>query len=518
MKWSARIISFINKVHPAVWVVFVLSIYFLGFVLDGNEEQYLGYARKFYDPSWMAGTDVFEDFPGSRILFQWITGFFLQHFSFEQVAFWGRLISYILVAFPLAGILRMTGISNIAFLIWFPVFYLPQQSLFAGEWIFGPLESKTISYAFVLASLYFLLREKYLPSVIFAIIAVYWHLLAGGWWAFYLFVYLLLRKTSVKKVIMLAGIFLLLFLPLLFYLYSGLIKNNSPIVNGINTNYIYVFFRNPHHIGLFASSSYFFHRHFLRVIFAAGVFVAALLIGRSWKTGILSRLNLLLIIILSQVFVSLGIALFDKQGYFLKYYPFRGNGLAMLLFQLEGIILLSEFVRKKAKVPGDFIGRITGNSLVVLLVLIVSYGFLISGRIGKRKTDQRHAQIARTIAEDIKREINREDEFLLLCEDPDNILSIPRISERKPFVVYRFVPTRADQIYEWYRKVLLNRKVQDNPGLLLSDSSLKNIRAVVSCRPLEGDFLRLISVEDYLYLYKVVRGKESAATEREQAE
>lgn len=505
MKWSARIVPFINKVHPAVWIVFVLSLYFLGFVLDGNEEQYLGYARRFADPSWMAGTDVFDDFPGSRILFQWVAGFFLRHFSFEQVAFWGRLLSYIMVAFPLAGILRLAGISNMAFLLWFPFFYLPQQSLFAGEWIFGPLESKTISYAFVLASLYFLLNEKYLPSVILAIIAVYWHLLAGGWWAFYLFIYLLLRKISLKRTVALAGIFLLLFVPLLIYLYSGLIKDNSPIVHGVNTNYIYVFFRNPHHIGLFKSFSYFFHRHFPRVILAAGVFVVAWLVGRNRKTGILSRLNLLLIIILTQVFIGLGIALFDRQGYFLKYYPFRGNGLAMLLFQIEGIILLSEFLRKKEGAAGDFIRSIAGNSLAALLVLTVSYGFLITGRMEKRKSDNRHAQIARAIAEDLKRETNRDDEFLLLCEDPDNILSVPRISERKPFVVYRFVPTRSDKIYEWYQKVLLNRKVQDNPGILLSDISFKNVSAVVSCIPLEGDFLRLVSRREYLYLYKVMR-------------
>lgn len=518
MTWAARIISFINKVHPAVWGVFTLSLYYLGFVLAGNEEQYLGYARKFFDPSWMEGSDVFDDFPGSRILFQWITGFFLQHFSFEQVAFWGRLISYILVAFPLAGIVRMTGISNIAFLIWFPVFYLPQQSLFAGEWIFGPLESKTISYVFVLASLYFLLKEKDLHSVVLAIVAIYWHLLVGGWWAFYLFVYLVLRRTSLKKLIMLAGMFLLLFLPLLYFLYSGLIKDNSPIVNGINTNFIYVFFRNPHHIGLFASCSYFFHRHFLRVIFAAGVFIVALLIRRSWKLGIVSRFNLLLLIILSQVFISLGIALFDRHGYFLKYYPFRGNGVAMFLFQLEGIIILSEFIRKRAWVSGDYIGRITGNNLTILTVLVVSYGFIISGRIEKRMANHRHAQIARAIAEDLKREINQENEFLLLCENPDNILSIPRISERKPFIVYRFIPTRAQQIAEWYQKVLLNRKVLDNPGLILSDSLLKNVSAVVSCRPLEGDFLKIISQKDYLYLYKVLRDEESAAPERKQVE
>jgi len=507
MKGAARIVTFVNRVHPAVWIVFVLSLYFLGFVLDGNEEQYLGYARKYFDPSWMAGTDVFNDFPGSRILFQWITGFFLKYFSFEQVAFWGRLASYILVAFPLAGILRMSGISNVAFLVWFPVFYLPQQSLFAGEWIFGPLESKTISYAFVLASLYFLLNEKYLPSVILGTVSVYWHLLVGGWWMLYLFVFLLVRKISLGKILFMGSLFLLLFFPLLIYLYSGLVKDNSPVVEGINTNQVYVFFRNPHHIGLFKSMSYFFHRHFPRVVVALGVLLFAYMISRIRKTGTISHLNALLIIILIQVFVSLVIAVFDRQGYFLKYYPFRGNGLAMFLFQLEAVSLLAEYFKNIEKKSGFFFRKVLNNSFVVILILLIAYGFVISERTGKRKKDIYHAQVARTIAEDLKRETGKEESFLLFCEDPDNILSIPRLSERSPFVVYRFIPTRSDQIFHWYKKVLMTEKVRNNPSVLITDTSLKNVGAIVSCVPIEESFLKLISCRDYLYLYKVIRDK-----------
>lgn len=502
MKWSDRIISAINSINPAFLIIIVLSIYYLGNILDGNEEQYLGYARWFSDPSWMAGSDVFDDFPGSRILFQWITGFFLKHFPFEQVAFWGRFCSFILVAFPLAGILRLAGISNIAFLLWFPVFYLPQQSFFAGEWIFGPLESKTISYAFVLASLYFLLKEKCWPAVLLGTVAVYWHLLAGGWWMFYLFLYLFVNRTNWKKIVLMAGVFFVLFVPLLIYLYSGLVKDNSPSVQGINTNAIYVFFRNPHHIGLFKSIPYFFHRHFPRVAVTLGVFIFVVVIRRKFKTGLLPRLNLLLIIILAQVFISLGLALFDKQGFFLKYYPFRGNGLAMLLFQMEMLLIITEYLRKKKEAS---VARVMRNSIFALLAVVVSYAYILYDRVEKRKTDRKHALVAESIAKDLKKMTGENEKFLLLCEAPDNILSIPRLSERPPFVVYRFVPTRSDRIYAWYMKVLKLEQVRNDPSLLLKDSSLAEIRAVVTCTAMEESFLKLVSQNEYLYLYRVER-------------
>src|SRR3972149_2349226 len=193
------LINGIHRINTKLLIFIILCLVKLGFNLDGNEEQYLAFSKQFLNPGWVPNSVSLHDVPGTRILFQYIFGFLLQYFSFETVAFIGRLISYTLFADVFGKIFKQLNINNLSVLFIFSTVLLSYQSIFAGGWMFGDIESKVFAYFFVLYSIYFLLLEKHFKAIVFSGIAVYWHILVGGWFILIYFVYLLVIRISFKQ-------------------------------------------------------------------------------------------------------------------------------------------------------------------------------------------------------------------------------------------------------------------------------------------------------------------------------
>jgi len=502
-------IKWINQTDTRLWIVAVLCLFYAGFIPGGNEEQYLGLAKQFSDPSWIPGSDCFSDFAGTRVVFQYITGFFLHHFSFQQVVFWGRLINFIFLAFPLAAIIRRMKVTNLEFLFWFMIFYLPQQSFFAGEWIFGTFESKTIAYVFVLAALYFLLDERYLPAILFTAAGAYMHLLVAGWFAFYIFIYMVVRKVPVIQCFLYALFFLTIVSPLIWYLYNGLVKGQSAVVHGLNTNEIYVFFRNPNHIGFLTLTEYFVHKHLPKIIIAFIALILVFWIGRKETEGIISRMNWLALIILMQVFLSLIGASFDRHGFFLKFYPFRGNAIAMLVFQAEMLLLVKKYAWPWILKKGKNMKRITVSpercSRWLFFMVLLFFVIKLDGRYLQWKKDMFRMNAADFVAQEIQQRLSPGDRFMILCDDIDYGIALPRLARREPWAVLRFVPTRSNDIYTWYSRLMIQDEVARNPELLLHHTELREVKALVSCNSFRQPFLKRVKQAGPYNLYIIDR-------------
>ncbi len=69
MKILSRLVTAFNRIDSRLLVFIVLSVFFLGYRLNFNEEQYFGYAKAFMDKSWLPGSFLFTDFPGHPVSF-----------------------------------------------------------------------------------------------------------------------------------------------------------------------------------------------------------------------------------------------------------------------------------------------------------------------------------------------------------------------------------------------------------------------------------------------------------------
>jgi len=510
-KFISRLLFHFNRLDPVALIVVVLSIFYIGFKPYFNEEIYFGFAKAYMDPEWIPGSTLFTDFAGTRLLFQYIFGWILKFVSFENFAFFGRLFGYIILAFPFAAIARQLKINNILLVFWLTVFFVPQQNFYAGEWVFGGFETKAFAYFFVFYSIWFLFKKRFLPAVIFAVIAIYWHMLVGGWYSLYLFIYLLITMGLNRKFILYwiyGGIILL---PFLVYIWLGLMSGNENIINGVNTGYLYAYVRNPHHIGILKSWDYFYHYHLGKVIMACIAFYLALTLYRKQMPARFKWMNTFLIIILAQNLLFLIVALFDKNGFVAKFYPWRGSTLAMLFFQMATIIMLRYIWMPKIydllKQKYNFIRSrffYLAQMGLFLIITITILAFKVDDRIAKARINQPGWDEVNIVSEKLNEVSKTGDMFMLLGEESLYSISIPRKAARDVYYFFRCIPSQSQAIYEWYCRGQEQEKVKADPNYLVSSGLDKKISFIVSSGDLNEDFLELLYKTDNYRIYKVL--------------
>ena len=146
-----RLQSFLD--HPAKWhillVFAVIVLNKLGIDVSGGEEQYLAFAKQFTNPDWIPGSFTYTEFPGSRLVFQWMVGPIMQVLSFEVATLVFRTLNFALIAVPIGLILKRLNVSILLSFLFIQVFVLSIQNFVGGEWIIKSFEPKSIAYAFV---------------------------------------------------------------------------------------------------------------------------------------------------------------------------------------------------------------------------------------------------------------------------------------------------------------------------------------------------------------------------------
>ena len=479
--WWDGMIKWINQIHPVLLIFLVLCVNFLSFVSLNNEEQYLLYAQQHFNPDWIPGSFIATEFPGNRLLFELLFGWVIHLFGFEATVFFGRMLNFFLLALPLAGLFRLLKINNTGILLKLQLFILLDQSFYAGEWIFGSIESKTFAYIFVLWSLLELLKNRLVRSVLLMVVATYFHILVGGWFAVSCFIWLLLRNVfpvfSFKKIInelpKLGLLYALPLIPLLYYLATNLLIDAPKMVDGVNLDHIYVYYRNKHHIGLFYSYEFFLKYHAWKILIAIGAFLLFFKKNYTSEAQYFSMLKNLMLIMLSIGFFFIGVSWVDKVffdlsgGFLLKSYPFRMQSLAFLIF----IILIINDWQKKASSNLRWRNGMAIAAIICLLLMLVKGGQNLQKMI-HYQSDEPYNEVINFI-----KNSSKPTDAVMIIENKGGFLKsggrnnqfgldLIRRTQRDNFVHFKFVPGGTLKLYEWYQRLQLVEKIEQTPDFI----------------------------------------------------
>jgi hypothetical protein len=481
----------INDQNLAVLIFILAMANFFGYSLEGGEEQYFAFAKQYMNPGWMPNSFVLNHPAGGNMAFHIVVGYLLKYISFEQMAAIGRTLNFLMMAFPLALIFRKLCITNIEALFLLQVIFFGHQSLYAGEWIFKNFEEKTIAYVFVFWSLNFLLDDRPIISAVFAAAGTYFHFLVGGWMFCFVFLFAVVWKKKTLPVALTALVYTMIVLPLIYYLYHIYFINNPPIINGVNTNAIYAFWRLKHHIGIFHNFHYFVANSLWGVLITLFLYVFCLTYPQKLGDQNIRKLNTLNLIIFTQQFFFMIVALFDKNGVLMKTYPFRTNSLSVFLILLE-LTLIIKYWSSWYLYPSVINSILKSQSLVkrkaafsavfnTLLLLIMIPVFIYETSDMFRNITSFHHDLDEPMMGMIGYiKKNTPGSSVFIFPDSDRPYSFIRRAERERFVVEKFTPTTSAAIYEWYKRAQMKERIKQDISLIDSVSRAYQIDYMVS--------------------------------------
>lgn len=146
-----------------------------------NETHYLAKAKQYWQPEWCEG-DLFLESGKAHVTFYWTVGVLTKWLELPIVAWIGRLVAWLMLAFawerlshsataaPFRGLL--SAMLLVALIDW---------TNFAGEWVIGGVEGKCFAYAFVFWGLAELNANRWQRVWPLLGVASAFHVLVGGW-------------------------------------------------------------------------------------------------------------------------------------------------------------------------------------------------------------------------------------------------------------------------------------------------------------------------------------------------
>ena len=456
--WMNLAVDKLNNTSTFIVLCILFCGNFLTFIPDGNEENYLQLSKQFLDPNWIFNSFSLTEFPGTRVIYQYVCGFALQYISFEVLTFTGRFLIIVWFSFVLASLLKKIQLTNIYSLFLFQIVFFIQQSTFGGENFLLGFESKHIAYGFVLLALNTFYDKKYFKTVLFIVCASWFHILVGGWLFLAFALYLLFdRKVSFKQVCIMGGVYGALLLPFVWYLVSEIVFHASTIQAGVSADWIYSYYRNPHHTGIFYSIDYFYDNHAIGVLWSMIIgCITAVVYPKILRSDLL-HVNKLVFIISCILFVNVVLAFFDREGHFVKYYPFRLGSIQLFLFYLLTCSIIASYFTRQESFQSIF-----------LLTVVAFFGIAVLLNVYKMaRFIKKDGKPFYQMAAYIKQHTPKDAVIYYSDKAEDYSLSFIRVSERDRFVVYKFVPAGTDKIYKWYDRILLQEKIDKDPSAIM---------------------------------------------------
>lgn len=484
---------------PLWLLIFLLTlINYWAFVPATNEENYLLWAAQSAQPEWIPGSFSATEFSGVRLLFERLFGKVIYHLGIENTVGIGRFLNYLAFAFPLAASFKELKFSKVQALFILQIFMVSKQSYYGGEWIFGGFEAKTVAYVFIFWALFYLLKERYKRAFLCLLGATWFHLLVGGWFALGVSFVLLLRvglSLNWLKPMLLYG---LATIPLLAYLATGIYGESIAFeAKEINLNHIYVYWRNKHHLGLFADFPFFFKRHFAGVLFASFSATALWVFSsdsdhlksvRLKQFSFLRQLALIFILTgLFFVLICLADTIFFEQsgGFLLKAYPWRMQGLALLFFLM---ILIAGLWNRFA--------FFSAYESLILGLTILTAGIHCGLKVQKMLTYQNDSAY-KEVLDYIETETRFPSTIMVLQNPEDRSdenrhknkhgIDLMRRTRRDIFVHYKLVPSTPEKMLEWYKRLQVCEEIQNNPQALQEAREQYEFDYILCARDIELD-------------------------------
>lgn len=291
---------------------FEIGLVFLVFFVAGgapapgvNEAHYLCRLKHYWDPAYCPG-DLFLESPDAHFTVVWLFGWVTQFISLEATAWLGRLLSWALLAFSwqrLVGRLTRTpylGVLGAALLV-----VGTRELNFAGEWIIGGFEAKTIAYGVVMLAIVEAIDSRWNRCWILLGIASAFHALVGGWSVVALGLAAAWRRDLPPLRGMWPGLLSGAILALAGVVPALQLNQGTPPEVVAEANVTYVYFRLPHHLALLNQpTNWIFERagrHLIAVFGLAGLLMGwrrhasrplLLVVAFAWASEAISLLGL----------------------------------------------------------------------------------------------------------------------------------------------------------------------------------------------------------------------------------
>lgn len=270
-------------------------------------------------------------------------------------------------------------------------------------------------------------------------------------------------------------------IPLFIFLLPTLKGSISPNDTPVSADWIYCYFKMPFLIGLFASIPYFISAHLEGVLLFIAFFLISALPLRVYRSELNKKVIALNTVIAAGLMLWLIIAFFDREGSFIKYFPFRINTLFTFLVFLQLVVLLKYFFFLPRHYPYFQFAVLTcflfaplprnTYRLFIEARLILSPGSnpAYEEMVGFVKNNTERDAVLLLLSKKSLLSDNtefdiRSPEFAFFDMD----LSIMRRTERERFVSYLFGPVspNPEELYRWYVRMQEKAKVTEEPPYL----------------------------------------------------
>ncbi len=432
-----------------------------------NESHYLPKAKHLWDPSFAPG-DLFLESHDSHYLTSMLAGLAARWLPLAAVAWLGRVLSWLLLAGAwqqLRGSLRLPmWASATALLGWLLAIHYGN---WAGEWVVGGFEAKTIAYPLVLLGVAQVISGNWNWVWLCMGSAMMWHPLVGGWAGLSAGIVWLVQPRLAQRVLQQlpwlaagAALALLGIAPAL----SGL--SGPDVIERVSAAQVHVYLRLPHHLApqLFAPE-----RHWAAAVtLAAFSCVTALflrtkktlppelaaggsrLLGIGWLAVLFALAGWTIDALLTQ-------ARPDIAARLLRFYWFRWADVAV---PLAGSLLLWRLLL--APLPA----RGARHAAIACVLLLTAVGFVNQLQLGP----QRIVPAAdRLVVESVGKnaiETDRYIDWLAVCQwirentPEDSLWLTPKYqqsfkwhAQRAEVVCWKDVPQDNAAVIEWYHRI-----------------------------------------------------------------
>jgi hypothetical protein len=365
-----------------LWLtVFLLAC--LAFALDhnmsSNEAVYLPKAKHFADPNYMPGDWILNQSVPYQYAFDSVMAPLTLTLPLVWVSILGRIIGYAVLSIGLARIARKFDMDVWAVALAGGVFVLLGQSISGGEWVFGQIEGKVLAWAALFLGLDALMDSKLKRSALFFGVGTSFHVLVGGWGTLALAgIVLVERMGGWRDRIRAAAIWCVAASFGIFAVVKSLAEPaaRSTVLSAalseveraasatVDTAWLYVYFRNPHHLDAFASG------FFTLAILTAPVGLWSL--ARDARKGRLPKERVILARFVLATTIPFTIGLLARLApggeHFLQYYPFR---VGAVLFVLFGVVPgLGELLRLAGAAPLKWVVRLAAAGVLVAVCVM----------------------------------------------------------------------------------------------------------------------------------------------------
>ncbi len=442
------LVTTIERIPIPILIGLILSAVYLSFIPDENEEQYMLLAKQFMNPNWIKNSDGIE-FPGVRLLYQFIIGTLLSYVNFESVLFSMRLLMIVSLSIVLSKLYERFQLDNTQIFTHLALLFIGHQSLFAGSWMFVSVEAKGFAWILILLSIYYILSKRLYLSLILMIAGSYFHFLEGFYSFCFIAVTIYFNKNKLgysnKELIIMSVMYITAILPMVLYLTPATQQSASNL--SPSTNWIYSYFRHPHHAALYPDFTYFLHKHlfgilltFIGLIFSIVAFINEKIFEIKFSKSFVISSSAITILLVSVSFL-------DRDGGILKFYLYRINTLTTFILTMLIMVWIWRLIKEEYK-PQT-------KAILIMLSTVSLFNLSLTNAHTYKKYFFSKDEVA-DICSYIKSNTAENDEIISFIDD----LSVSRKAERELFSVYKFVPAEMNKIHNWYFRVMEQRKAK----------------------------------------------------------